>query len=339
MRGNSLFVLLRILVLVASYIPAVAAAAPPIATSPTDVSSPWQVPDPNTLPDDQRGREVRLGRDLIARTSALLGPDAPDPRKRYAGNGLDCASCHINAGTQRYGLPLAGIWPLYPAFSARLGKIETLAERINDCMQRSMNGRPLPPDGAEMAAMLAYLRFIGGAEQARASEPGRGVPRLALLGRAADPKHGRTVYLATCAACHQPNGGGVRSSSAAPGKRYVFPPLWGPDSYNDGAGMARNITAAWFVHANMPQGTTFADPVLSPGDAYDVAAYINQNPRPQKAQLDRDYPDRWLKPADAAFPPLLGPFSPLQHELGPWPPIEDWLKAHAPAGREGPLVD
>ncbi len=43
-----------------------------------------------------------------------------------------------------------------------------------------------------------------------------------------------------------------------------FPPLWGADSYNDGAGMARNITAAWFVHANMPQGATFADPLLSP---------------------------------------------------------------------------
>ena len=144
MRGNSPAGLLRVLFVVIGCSAAVVAAAQPVATSPTDASSPWQVPNPDALPDNQQGREVRLGRDLIARTSALIGPDAPDPGKRYAGNGLDCESCHINAGTKRYGLPLAGIWPRYPVFSARLGKIETLAERINDCMQRSMNGRELP---------------------------------------------------------------------------------------------------------------------------------------------------------------------------------------------------
>ncbi len=341
MRGNSLAGLFRVLLVVAGCSASVAAAAQP-AVSPSNALPPWHVPNPDALPDNQQGREVRLGRDLIARTSVLIGPDAPDPGQRYTGNGLDCESCHINAGTKRYGLPLAGIWPFYPAFSARLGKIETLTERINDCMQRSMNGRPLPPDGPEMTAMLTFLKFIGGAEQAQALTHGRAVPRLALLDRAADPQHGREVYGAMCAVCHQPNGGGVRAASAgstAPRKRYLFPPLWGRDSYNDGAGMGRNITAAWFVHANMPQGATFADPALSLGDAYDVAAYINQQPRPHKAHLEKDYPDRWLKPADAAFPPLLGPFGRLQHELGPWPPIIEWLKAHAPSAARPPFVD
>lgn len=120
---------------------------------------------------------------------------------------------------------------------------------------------------------------------------------------------------------------------------YLFPPLWGAESFNDGAGMARNIAAAWFVRANMPKGVTFADPVLSPEDAYDVVAYVNSQPRPHKADLDKDYPDRWLKPADAAFPPLLGPFTPQQHALGPWPPIIEWLKAHSPSSHRAPLVD
>lgn len=190
-----------------------------------------------------------------------------------------------------------------------------------------------------MAAILAYLKFIGAGP---ATVPGQGVPQLPLPERAADPAHGEKVYQSTCAACHGPQGGGVRyapSEQRRQRKLYLYPPLWGADSYNDGAGMARNIAAAWFMHANMPQGVTFANPLLSPDDAYDVAAYVNRQPRPHKADLEKDYPDRWLKPTDAAFPPLLGPFGRLQHEFGPWPPIMQWLKAHAPSAARPPLVD
>ena len=77
----------------------------------------WNVPDPDTLPNDAFGRTVRQGRDLIVKTSSLIGPDAADPAKRYAGNGLDCQSCHLQAGTQRFGLPLAGIWGVFPPTS------------------------------------------------------------------------------------------------------------------------------------------------------------------------------------------------------------------------------
>ena len=104
--------------------------------------------------------------------------------------------------------------------------------------------------------------------------------------------------------------------------------MWGPESYNDGAGMARNITAADFIRANMPFRTDFEHPVLARQDAFDVAAFINSQPRPHKPGLENDYPDLWLKPPDAAYPPFADPFPAEQHSLGPWSPIQQWLKAN-----------
>lgn len=296
----------------------------------------WTIPDPDTLPDDAFGRTVRQGRDLIVKTSSLIGPDAPDPAKRYGGNGLDCQSCHLNAGTQRFGLPLAGIWGVFPQYIARENEVRTLEERINGCMERSMNGKALPVGGPEMKAMLSYIRFISAPEKVGQSLDGRSVPSLPLPAKAGDPVHGRQVFTDTCAVCHGANGQGQRLDPAEAmqaGRRYRFPPLWGPDSFNDGAGMARAITAAQFVHANMPFGTTFAAPALSPSDAFDVVAYVSGQPRPHKAELEADFPDRARKPVDAAYPPYIGPFTPDQHRLGPWPPIAAWIKANGAAAR------
>ena len=181
--------------------------------------------------------------------------------------------------------------------------------------------------------MEAYIRFLGSDDPNGKPPIGRGAPKLPLPTRAADPAKGRVVYAAMCAACHHNDGQGVRYSPADAQwkqQRYLFPPLWGSDSFNDGAGMARVMTAAWFVHANMPRGVTFEYPALQPDQAYDVASYIDSQPRPHKADLSLDYPDRWLKPADAGYKPLLGPFPARQHEYGPWGPIEAWLRAHAP---------
>jgi thiosulfate dehydrogenase len=297
---------------------------------------PWQVPDPDTLPDDSFGRTVRQGRDLIVKTSSLIGPDAPDASKRYGGNGLDCQSCHLQAGTQQFGLPLAGIWGVFPLYIARENEVRTLEERINGCMERSMNGKPLPLDSREMKAMLSYIRFISDTERVGKSLDGRGAPNLPLPEAAADPQHGHQVYTATCAVCHGPEGQGQRlepTQARASGRRYQFPPLWGPDSFNDGAGMARAITAAQFAHANMPFGTTFQAPVLSTADSFDVAAYILSQPRPHKADLQADFPDRARKPVDAAYPPFIGPFPADQHRLGPWPPIQAWIKANGSTAR------
>src|SRR5690606_33860815 len=94
---------------------------------------------------------------------------------------------------------------------------------------------------------------------------------------------------------------------------YLFPPLWGPESYNIGAGMARLLTAARFIKARMPLGA----PELSDDEAYDVAAYMNAQSRPAMAELEQDYPDRTRKPVDSPYPPYADPFPVEQHRLGP----------------------
>ena len=295
---------------------------------------PWRVPDIAALPDDAAGRLVRFGRELMTHTTALIGPDAADPARRFSRSGLECANCHIDAGTERYALPLIGIASLYPKFSARIDAQQDLADRVNDCMERSVNGRPLPRDSREMQALLAYLNYLGSDSAPGEATIGRGAPRLPLPTRAADPRHGASIYQGVCAACHQANGLGVQfelSDRLIRRQRYLFPPLWGVDSYNDGAGMAHIVTGAWFVHANMPKGVTFQDPLLAVNDAYDVMAFVNTQPRPHKADLSKDYPNDWLKPIGALYPPWPGNFSAAQNRFGPWQPILDWRKSHSPA--------
>jgi thiosulfate dehydrogenase len=299
-----------------------ASSGPPLAPAPVSAKSnpttsssasettaprlpPWKIPDPEKLPDDNVGRLVRYGRDLIAHTSALIGPDAKDGSMRYSGNGLECQSCHLGAGTRRFGLPLAGVWAVFPTFIGREDEVRTLEERINGCMERSMNGRSLPEGGPEMKAMLAYIKYISQNIPVGTSPSGRGIPALHLPDEASDPAHGAEVYQDECAICHQPDGQGKRLAAADATRqlrRYEFPPLWGADSYNDGAGMARSITAADFIRANMPFGTDFEHPVLSPDDAFEVAVFINGQSRPHKPGIENDYPDLSLKPADAAYP-------------------------------------
>ena len=280
---------------------------------------------------------TEYGLDLIDHTSALIGPDAPDPARRFAGNRLECASCHIRGGTEPHALPYDGIAPLYPKFSARAGAMQSLADRVNDCMQRSMNGRALPPDGREMRALLAYLNALGAKSPA-----GRGAPALPLPDRAADPRHGADVYARVCAACHQPNGVGVElqlGDRLEQKRHYLYPPLWGADSFNDAAGMARIVTGAWFVHANMPKGVTYQNPLLSPDEAYDVMAFVDTQPRPHKADLAKDYPDIWLKPVGAQFPPWPGNFTTQQNRFGPWGPILAWRRDNAPPSSQQPAAN
>src|SRR5579862_6279814 len=162
-------------------------------TVPAAPAPAWTVPDPDTLPNDAFGRAVRRGRDLIVKTSSLIGPDASDPAMHFSGNGLDCQSCHLQAGTQRFGLPLAGTWGVFPTYIARENEVRTLEERINGCMERSMNGRALPLDSREMKAMLAYIRFISAGVPTGRGAEGRATPTLPLPAAASDPTHGAQV--------------------------------------------------------------------------------------------------------------------------------------------------
>jgi len=105
------------------------------------------------------------------------------------------------------------------------------------------------------------------------------------------------------------------------------PPLWGDDSFNDGAGMSRLISAADFIHGNMPSGTSWRQPVLSVQDSWDVAAYVLSQPRPRKDHLERDFPVRTQKPVDAAYGPYADGFGAAQHKYGPFQPIREKLAA------------
>lgn len=182
-----------------------------------------------------------------------------------------------------------------------------------------------------MKALLAYIQYVSTGIPVGKTIEGRGSAPLALLKRAASPQRGAGVYKKICVACHQPDGQGKRNGSVGDAGGYLFPPLWGPDSFNNGAGMHRLIASASFVHANMPVGTTYTGPALSADDAWDLAAYINAQLRPIRARLDLDYPNRARKPVDAPFPPFTDAFSLQQHRLGPFQPLVDAQRSRARA--------
>lgn len=264
------------------------------------------------------------GRRLLRETPELLGQDHPDPNRRMIGNRLACASCHIDIGTEPGSLTLLQTTEHYPRFSGRAGGMTDIEDRINECMQRSMHGTPLPMDSPEMIAMAAYLRSLGaqyaamGASSKKAVEP----PAFKTPNRRADPAMGQVVYSTKCRTCHGADGAGLLATGDLR-KGYLFPPLWGPDSFNDGAGMGRVLTAARFIKARMPLGK----PDLTDDEAFDVAALINSKPRPAMANLEKDYPDRSAKPIDNPYGPYADHFPEDQHKYGPFQPIDDYYKA------------
>jgi len=263
------------------------------------------------------------GRRLIEQSSELLGPDAPDSKMRYSGSRLACGSCHLQAGSEPGTLTLLLATEHYPRFSARSATMTDIEDRVNECMTRSMNGRALPRNSPEMIAMASYIRALGarnaamGAAQRKAEEP----KVFKTPDRAANLKAGKQVFTERCAICHGAEGSGLLATSN-PIHGYVFPPLWGPDSFNDGAGMHRVLTAARFVKARMPLGK----PDLTDDQAFDVAAYFNSQPRPEMTGLEQDYPDRTAKPVDNSYGPFADSFPIEQHRLGPFAPVDAYYK-------------
>jgi thiosulfate dehydrogenase len=300
----------------------------------------WTVPEVGALPDNDYGRQVRRGRDLITATYAHIGPEVSDPAKRYAGNNLACGNCHLQAGTKKFGLPVFGLYGDFPKYSARAGAEISIEDRVNSCMTRSMNGRALPADAPELQAFVAYIKFLSTGVPPDQRIPGLGAGKIPELDRAADPVRGRAIYVAECQSCHNTDGSGIRRSLPTTDLGYMVPPLWGSDSFNNGAGMDRLITAANFVHSNMPQGADYLNPVLSTRDAWDVAAFVVSQPRPVKPELENDFPDLALKPVDTPYGPYVDGFSERQHKYGPFAPIRAALarlkseaKPAAPARR------
>ena len=71
----------------------------------------------------------------------------------------------------------------------------------------------------------------------------------------------------------------------------------------------------------MPQGATWDNPQLTDEEAWDVAAYINSQQRPDR-DLSNDWPKITGKPVDHPFGPYADEFTEQQHKYGPFQPIE-----------------
>src|SRR5215467_2628460 len=201
----------------------------------------WTAPDISKVGDDPFGALVKYGHALFTDTANEIGPEVADATRRFAGNNLACQNCHLQGGTVPYAMPMIGVWGQFPQYRAREGAVDTLEERINGCMERSMNGRVLPLERREMKALSSYVRWLSTGVPVGARLIGAGTLQIKEPARAAEPGRGGQIYAQVCAACHGSDGLGQRAQT---GLGYQFPPLWGLDSYNNGAGMNRILTAA-----------------------------------------------------------------------------------------------
>ena len=274
----------------------------------------WTAPDVSSITDVKQKEQIEYGQELIAHTAKYLGPRGS---VLQISNGMNCQNCHLQAGTAVFGNNYGSVASLYPKFRARSGSIENTYKRVNDCFERSLNGKAIDSVGKEMQAIVAYINFLGTNVEKGKKAEGSGLKDIAFLDRAADPAKGMIVYTAKCQSCHQANGEGFFNNERT---EYIFPPLWGKNSFNDGAGLYRLSNFAKYVKYNMPQGVTHENPQLSDEEAWDVGAYITSQQRPHINVLN-DWPDKAKKPFDHPFGPYDDSFSEKQHKLGPFKAI------------------
>jgi len=280
----------------------------------------WQAMSMDALVHEKDTELIKYGKELIVNTSLYLGPKG---KVRSISNGMNCQNCHLDAGTRPWGNNYGAVLSTYPKFRGRSGTIENIQKRINDCFERSLNGKGLDSNSREMLAMKSYIEFVGQFVPKDSIPAGSGIWKLKYLKRAADPIKGQVAYEQKCVTCHEQYGEGVMN---ADGTAYTYPPLWGGHSYNNGAGLYRLSRFAGYIKANMPFGATYDKPQLTDEESWDIAAYVNSRPRPNK-DLSKDWRKISAKPSDHPFGPYDDGFSEEQHKFGPFKPIEDFKKA------------
>lgn len=272
----------------------------------------YQIPESDSL--------SRYGQALLENTSYYLGPKGIVARLT---NGMNCQNCHLVAGTVPWGNNYGGVYSTYPRFRNRSGSLETIPKRVSDCMERSLNGTAIDSNSREMKAIIAYMKWLGEGIPKDHKPAGSGIEDLPYLDRAADPIKGKQVFISKCQRCHMEDGMGQKNPDD---NGYVYPPLWGPNSYNTAAGLFRLSRFAGFVKNNMPFGEVeYHNPQLTNEEAWDVAAFVNSQPRPSKI-FKEDWPDISKKPIDHPFGPYHDGFSEEQHKYGPFKPIEEARK-------------
>jgi thiosulfate dehydrogenase len=221
-----------------------------------DTAKPWTRPDVSTIPEGPLGDSIRLGLQIFNET--------PKYAAAYVGNKMSCTHCHVGAGTVPEGIPIVGVPGLFPLYREREKEVVTYEERIEECFQRSENGHRVPNNSPIMTALVAYSQWLSNGQVTGRPFPGRGLVKLPELN--GDRDGGSQIYSEQCALCHGDDGAGTPPA---------IPPVWGPDSYNQGAGMYNIAKMAAFIQHNMPMTSPGT---LTPQQAYDVATYIHSMP-------------------------------------------------------------
>ena len=171
-----------------------------------------------TLPPGPEGEFIAYGRDLITNTRKLMPANV--------GANMDCAACHLGAGTVARGGSFLGIYAKFPQWNRRSKRFIALQDRLAECFLYSMNGRPPAYYSKEMIAMTAYIAFLS-----RGAVVGQGYPNQDFVEIKADhpgdPVAGATLYAAKCAACHGAGEPGARTFRRSGERRRSTPaPEW-----------------------------------------------------------------------------------------------------------------
>jgi thiosulfate dehydrogenase len=199
--------------------------------------------------------------------------------RQFVGNSLNCVNCHLDAGRKADASPLWAAYISYPAYRSKNKHVNTFAERLQGCFRFSMNGKAPPLGDPTLVALESYAYWMSTGAPVGGKVAGRGYPDVPKPPLPGDYVRGEKVYAQSCAVCHGADGQGQTS-----GGKTVFPPLWGPKSFNWGAGMHDIKNAAGFIKANMPLGS---GGTLTDQEAWDVATFMNSHERPQDPRFVR----------------------------------------------------
>jgi len=266
MKFNSLYVIAFAFLISVFYFYAVRM---PADTIPRDheYNEPGEYPlyDPEMAPEEIRGK-VKRGFQLMFETVEEL--------PEYVGGRISCSNCHFNGGNnlggRSCGYSLVGVVHKYPRHLPN-GDEYTLAERMNSCFLKSLNGKQLPVDSEEMDALVTYLEWISSGIPKLDSYPWMGGQKLEST-HVADYNNGEKLFGMKCAPCHGENGEGQHRPY-----QLDYPPLWGEHAFNDAAGMNMPHIFTYFIYKNMP----YNEPKLSVEEAMDIAEFVTKQPRPK----------------------------------------------------------
>lgn len=278
------------------------------------------------FPDYLSKALVKYGYEVLTRTSQIVGPDVEDENMRFAGNNLACVNCHVNGGLNAWGGSWIGVDERYPKYRDKNGKVNTIQMRVEGCFDRSLEGTAPARDSKEMKGIVEYFKWLSSDSTLNSKEKYSGYYKIDLPNRQADTIRGHKLYNTHCYICHGSDGEGVYFDEANRSKGFIYPRLWGKETYSLGAGMARLEKFATFIKSSMPYGVTADDIILTDEEAYDISGYVNTRERPISEGMENDFPDLTTKGADVPYGPYIDDFPQIQHQLGPLQPIEEYYK-------------